>query len=86
MTTNTMKSIIKNIIGVNKKLPNGDFYHLRFSLPLYLTGKYPWKTGMGTSKTDAIAQANGRPCKGDAPPVRVNTAEYCRRADGIYPQ
>ena len=80
MTTNTM---IKNIIGTTIQLPNGDFYHLRFSLLSLITGKYPWKSGIGVSKADAVSRANGRPCKGDVPPVRVNTAAYCRRADGI---
>ena len=79
-----IKSIIKNIIGKTITLPSGDFYHLRFSLFAFLTGKYPWLTGIGTSKRDAVNRANGRPCADEVPPVRVNMAAMSRRADGTY--
>ena len=80
-----MKNVIKNLIGHTTELPCGDFLHTRFSLPARLAGGYPWKTGTGTTPTDARARANGRPCAEPEPPIRPNTAKFKRRADGTYP-
>jgi hypothetical protein len=76
---------LRNLAGWTCQLPNGDFYHVRFSIHAWLRGQYPWKTGMGASASDARNRANGRPCREAEPPVRTNTAAFRRLADGTYP-
>ena len=76
---------VGNLFGKTHRIPNGDFYHVRFSVVAWVAGRYPWFAGMGSSAADARRRANGRPCVEPEPPVRPNTAEFCRGSDGVYP-